>query len=68
MRTAAQKIHLDIERFLTSRPFGAQSFNRLYIDTETKTFRHPGIVSKEWIPPAYVGWRAHAITLFLLGS
>ncbi len=23
---------------------------------------------KEWIPPAYVAWRASTITLFLLGS
>ncbi len=28
----------------------------------------PGIGSKEWIPPAYVTWRAGTITLFLLGS
>ncbi len=28
----------------------------------------PGIDSKEWIPPAYVAWRAGTITLFLLGS
>jgi hypothetical protein len=28
----------------------------------------PGIDSKEWIPPAHVGWRAVTITLFLLGS
>ncbi len=28
----------------------------------------PGIDSKEWIPPAYVAWRAGMITLFLLGS
>ncbi len=28
----------------------------------------PGIDSKEWIPPAYVSWRAGTITLFLLGS
>jgi hypothetical protein len=27
----------------------------------------PGIDSKEWIPPAYVAWRAGTITLFLLG-
>ncbi len=27
-----------------------------------------GIDSKEWIPPAYVAWRAGTITLFLLGS
>ncbi len=29
---------------------------------------HAGIDSKEWIPPAYVAWRAGTITLFLLGS
>ncbi len=28
----------------------------------------PGIDSKEWIPPAYVAWRAGTITLFLIGS
>ncbi len=28
----------------------------------------PGIDSKEWIPPAYVAWRAGTITLYLLGS
>jgi hypothetical protein len=28
----------------------------------------PGIYSKEWIPAAYVAWRAGTITLFLLGS
>ncbi len=28
----------------------------------------PWIDSKEWIPPAYVAWRAGTITLFLLGS
>ncbi len=27
-----------------------------------------GIDSKEWIPPAYVAWRAGTIILFLLGS
>ncbi len=28
----------------------------------------PGIDSKEWIPPAYVAWRAGTKTLFLLGA
>ncbi len=28
----------------------------------------PGIDSKEWIPSAYLAWRAGTITLFLLGS
>ncbi len=28
----------------------------------------PGIDSKEWIPPAYVVWRAGTKTLFLLGA
>ncbi len=28
----------------------------------------PGIDSNEWIPPAYVAWRAGTITLFLPGS
>jgi hypothetical protein len=27
-----------------------------------------GIDSKEWIPPAYVAWRAGTITLFLLSA
>ncbi len=31
-------------------------------------FWSPGIDSKEWIPPAYVAWRAGTITLFFLGS
>ncbi len=48
----------------TSRPYsailyGARIFKRLW---------SPGIDSKEWIPPAYVAWRAGTITLFLLGS
>ncbi len=38
---------------------GARIFKRLW---------SPGIDSKEWIPPAYVAWRAGTITLFLLGS
>jgi hypothetical protein len=29
----------------------------------SKCFRSPGIDSKEWIPPAYVPWRAGTITL-----
>jgi hypothetical protein len=33
-----------------------------------KLLRSPGIDSKESIPPAYIAWRAGAITLFLLGS
>jgi hypothetical protein len=33
-----------------------------------KRWWSPGIDSKEWIPPAYVAWRAGTITLFLLGS
>jgi hypothetical protein len=37
----------------------ARIFKRLWI---------PGIDSKEWIPPAYVDWRAGTITLFLFGS
>jgi hypothetical protein len=28
----------------------------------------PGIDAKEWIPPAYVVWRAGTKTLFLLGA
>ncbi len=28
----------------------------------------PGIDSKEWIPSAYVAWRAGKTSLFLLGS
>ncbi len=38
--------------------FRARNFKRLW---------NPGIESKEWIPPAYVAWRAGTITLFLLG-
>jgi hypothetical protein len=33
-----------------------------------KLLRSPRIDSKEWIPPAYVAWRAGTTTLFLLGS
>jgi hypothetical protein len=33
-----------------------------------KHLRSQRIDSKEAIPPAYVGWRAGTITLFLLGS
>ncbi len=33
-----------------------------------KRLRSPGIDSKEWIPPAYVAWRAGTINLFLLGA
>jgi hypothetical protein len=33
-----------------------------------KTFKSPGIDSKEPIPPAYEAWRAGTTTLFLLGS
>ncbi len=39
--------------------FRARIFKRLW---------SPGIDSKEWIPPAYVAWRAGTITLFLLGA
>ncbi len=33
-----------------------------------KLLRSPVIDSKEWIPPAYVTWRAGTTTLFQLGS
>jgi hypothetical protein len=33
-----------------------------------KRLLSPRIDSKEWIPPAYVAWRAGTITLFFLGS
>jgi hypothetical protein len=33
-----------------------------------KFLRGPRIDSKEWIPPAFVAWRAGPTTLFLLGS
>ncbi len=39
--------------------------------TRARTFKclwGPGIDSKEWIPPAYVAWRAGTKTLFLLGA
>ncbi len=42
-----------------------------YLETLAGIFERvwgPGIDSKEWIPPAYVAWRAGTITLFLLGS
>ncbi len=41
----------------------AQAWARTY-----KCLCSPGIDSKEWVPPAYVAWRAGTITLFLLGS
>ncbi len=37
-------------------------------ESRARTFKclwGPGIDSKEWIPPAYVAWRAGTITLFL---
>jgi hypothetical protein len=48
----------------TARPaitpvFIARTFKRVW---------GPGIDSKDWIPPAYVAWRAGTITLFLLDS
>jgi hypothetical protein len=39
--------------------------------TWARTFKclwGPGIDAKEWIPPAYVVWRAGTKTLFLLGA
>ncbi len=42
-----------------------------YFDNRARIFLRlwsPGIDSKEWIPPAYVAWRAGTITLFLLLS
>jgi hypothetical protein len=33
-----------------------------------KSLWGPGIDAKEWIPPAYVVWRAGTETLFLLGA
>ena len=42
-----------------SKPYWARIFKRLW---------SPGIDSKEWIPSAFVAWRAGTITLFLLGS
>jgi hypothetical protein len=42
-----------------------------YLDYRARIFKRlwsPGIDSKEWIPPAYVAWRAGTITLFLLGA
>jgi hypothetical protein len=41
------------------------------VANRTRIFKHlwsPGTDSKEWIPPAYVAWRAGTITLFLLGA
>jgi hypothetical protein len=40
-------------------------------DHRARTFKYvwgPGIDAKEWIPPAYVVWRAGTKTLFLLGA
>ncbi len=51
----------DSAHYLSIDPvsFRARIFKRLW---------SPGIDSKEWIPQAYVAWRAGTITLFLLGS
>jgi hypothetical protein len=61
-------------------PFSKKSQNqwRHLGDSPSRYFQHgehrifeslwsPGIDTKEWIPPAYVAWRAGTITLFLLG-
>ncbi len=44
---------------LTSQKYWARTFKCLW---------GPGIDAKEWIPPAYVVWRAGTKTLFLLGA
>ncbi len=46
-------------RFSIRKDYWARTFKCLW---------GPGIDSKEWIPPAYVVWRAGTITLFLLGA
>ncbi len=41
------------------------------LDSRARIFKcllGPEIDSKEWIPPAYVAWRAGTITQLLLGS
>jgi hypothetical protein len=47
---------------------GSVSESILYRARIFKCLWGPGIDSKEWIPPAYVAWRAGTLTLFLLGS
>ncbi len=42
-----------------------------YVEYRARTFKclwGPGIDAEEWIPPAYVVWRAGTKTLFLLGA
>ncbi len=51
-----------IARFLLhegEKAFWARTFKSLW---------GPGIDAKEWIPPAFVVWRAGTKTLFLLGA
>ncbi len=48
-----------------------RSCDRYVSERRARIFKRlwsPGIDSKEWIPPAYVAWRAGTIALFLLGS
>ncbi len=53
-------------RLLPWRHLSANS--KINRDRIFKRLWSPGIDSKEWIPPAYLAWRASTITLFLLGS
>ncbi len=50
---------VSLETEETEEEYRARIFKRVW---------GPRIDSKEWIPPAYVAWRAGTITLFLIGS
>jgi hypothetical protein len=56
--------------FLACPPFLLLSFPSLSVtlDGIIKLLRRLGTDSKEYIPPAYVAWRAGTTALFLLGS
>ncbi len=62
MRDEGQRFEwmsIDVELELSCNERWAGIFERVW---------GPGMDSKEWIPPAYVAWRAGTITLFLLGA
>jgi hypothetical protein len=68
MPSYAYKVHNIHLRYINWRWEVEQAGNT---ETRARIFKRlwsPGINSKEWIPPAYVAWRAGRITLFLLGS
>ncbi len=52
----------------SKNPIPAPHKEREYRARSFKCLWGPGIDSKEWIPPAYVAWRAGTKTLFLLSA